>query len=105
MNFRERDFKDSDWRDRELKELAKSLRMEADVEEEMVKASFLMEFYEILDTHSVEYNEGFIAGWNGHIDQGVKLSEISKEFFNNLHNIYDTWLKDNDPATPRKSVT
>lgn len=81
------------WRDRELKELAKPLQIQSAVEEEMVRASFKMGFEEILDTHSAQYNEGFIDGWNRHIDQGAELGEIRREFENNLHNIYDAWLK------------
>jgi len=88
MNLLERERRDPNWRKRELDKLTIPLRMKANVDAELVCASYRMECQEVLDTHSAEHNEGFIAGWDRHNDFNAELSEMGKNFENNLHNIY-----------------
>lgn len=105
MDWREKDRIDPDWRKKELDELAKPLVMGRELENEMVLASCEMECEEILDTHSDEYNDGFLDGFLRAAHLNRALDEVGDSSLNTLHNIYDTWLKDNDSATPKESVT
>lgn len=101
MDLMERERTDPNWRKRELDELTKPLLMEADLAEEMLKASFMMEFHEILDMHSAEYNEGFMNGWDRNTDFNAELSEIRKNLEVTGHNIYDAWVKEANAEVSR----
>lgn len=96
---------DPDWRNRELRELAIPIEMERSVEIEELTASHKMLLQEIIDSLPPDQQEAFIKGWNKCLDYMGELNISDRKFDNILHNIYDEWLKKNDPATLKESVT